>query len=328
MAENVLVVAESRDGEVKKITYEAMTAAAAVAEALDGEVRVAVLGSGLDSDALAADLGARGAETVYVLDDEGLDRYAAEAYAEALKELIEDEAPALVLLGATAQGRDLAPRLGAKLEVALASDITGLRVEDDEILITRPMYAGKVVATVRLNTEPALATIRPNTWPAAEATGNGEAEVEEVDVDLEEPRAQVVEFQAKGGERPELTEATIIVSGGRGMGGPENYDIIEELADALGAAVGASRASVDAGWRPHSDQVGQTGKTVSPQLYIAVGISGAIQHLAGMRTSKYIVAINKDPEAPIFKLADYGIVGDLFNVVPALTEAVNELKNS
>ncbi|HBY95312.1 MAG TPA: electron transfer flavoprotein subunit alpha, partial [Chloroflexi bacterium] len=226
MAENVLVVAESRDGEVKKITYEAMTAAAAVAEALDGEVRVAVLGSGLDSDALAADLGARGAETVYVLDDEGLDRYAAEAYAEALKELIEDEAPALVLLGATAQGRDLAPRLGAKLEVALASDITGLRVEDDEILITRPMYAGKVVATVRLNTEPALATIRPNTWPAAEATGNGEAEVEEVDVDLEEPRAQVVEFQAKGGERPELTEATIIVSGGRGMGGPENYDII------------------------------------------------------------------------------------------------------
>lgn len=327
MAENVLVVAESRDGEVKKITYEAMTAAAAVAEALEGEVQVAVLGSGLDGDGLAADLGARGAAQVFLLDDEVLEQYAAEAYAEALKELIEEEEPVLVLLGATAQGRDLAPRLAAKLEVALASDITGLRVEDDEILITRPMYAGKVIATIKLKTEPAMATIRPNNWPAAEASRDEEAELEEVDVNVDEPRAQVVEFQAKGGERPELTEASIIVSGGRGMGGPEHYDIIEELADALGAAVGASRAAVDAGWRPHSDQVGQTGKTVSPQLYIAVGISGAIQHLAGMRTSKYIVAINKDPDAPIFKLADYGIVGDLFEVVPALTEAVRELKN-
>lgn len=327
MAENVLIVAESRGGELKKITYEAITAAVPIAEALDGEVQVAVLGSGLDGDALAADLGARGAATVYLLDDEALEQYAAETYAQALKDLIEAEEPALVLFGASAQGRDLAPRVAAKLEVALASDITGLRVEDDEILITRPMYAGKVIATVKLVTEPTIATIRPNNWPAAQAEGDSVAEIEEVDVDVEEPRTRVVEFQAKGGERPELTEASIIVSGGRGMGGPENYVYIEELADVLGAAVGASRAAVDAGWRPHSDQVGQTGKTVSPQLYIAVGISGAIQHLAGMRTSKYIVAINKDPEAPIFKLADYGIVGDLFEIVPALTQAAREMKS-
>jgi len=326
MADLVLVIAETQDGAPKKVTYEMLTAAKDVAGELEYDVAVAVLGEELDADELASDLGARGAATLYVLDDEALADYAVEPYSTALQQLIEAEEPELVLFGMTPIGRDLAPSVAAKLEAGLASDITGLSVEDDELLITRPMYAGQVIATVKVNGSPVLATVRANTWPAAEADGDDEAEVEEVEVDeLPEARLEVLSVSEKGSDRPALAEASTIVSGGRGIQGPEHFHIIEEFADLLGAAVGTTRAVVDAGWRPYDEQVGQTGKTVSPQLYFAVGISGALQHLSGMRTSKVIVAVNKDADAPIFRVADYGIVGDLFDVMPALTDAVNEL---
>ncbi len=327
MADLALVVAEQQDGKLKKITYEMLTAARQVADELDTEVGVIVLGDGLDADALAADLGARGADVVFVGDDPALGSYAAEAYSTVIQRLVEDEEPTLVLFGMTPMGRDLAPCVAAKVNGGLASDITGLRVEDGELVITRPIFSGQAIATVHVKRPPVLATVRPNTWSAAQPAGDDEADVETLDVDdLPENAVHVLSVEAKESERPELTEASIIVAGGRGLQGPENFHLIEELADLLGAAVGTTRAVVDAGWRPYEEQVGQTGKTVSPQLYIAIGISGAIQHVSGMRTSRYIVAINKDPEAPIFKIADYGIVGDLFKVVPELIQAVKEYK--
>ncbi|HDN79244.1 MAG TPA: electron transfer flavoprotein subunit alpha/FixB family protein, partial [Chloroflexi bacterium] len=234
--------------------------------------------------------------------------------------------PAVVFLGATTQGRDLAPRLAARLGVGLASDCTSFDVDGDgKLLITRPIYAGRAIQTIKLKTSPQMATLRPNVFPPAEPDASRQAEVEKLPVSVGEVRAKVVDFLKKESEEIELTEADIIVSGGRGLGKPEGFEVIRALAKVLGAAVGASRAAVDAGWIDHSHQVGQTGKTVNPKLYIACGISGAAQHLAGMRTSKVIVAINKDPEAPIFKVADYGIVADLYDVVPALTKAFQEV---
>ena len=327
MADLVLVIAETQEGTPNKITYEMLTAAQEVAGTLEYNVAVAVLGEDLDADELAADLGARGADTVYLLDDEGLAEYAVEPYAAALQQLIEEEEPELVLFGMTPIGRDLAPSVAGKLQAGLASDITGLTVEDDELLITRPMYAGQVIATVKVNGSPVLATVRSNTWAAAQATSDDEADVEEFEVDdLPESRLEILSVSEKSGDRPALTEASTIVSGGRGIQGPENFYLIEDFADLIGAAVGTTRAVVDAGWRPYEEQVGQTGKTVSPQLYFAIGISGALQHLSGMRTSKVIVAVNKDPDAPIFRVADYGIVGDLFDVLPAMTDAINQLE--
>lgn len=327
MADMVLVVAETQDGTPKKIAYEMLTAARGVAAEMDYEVAAVVLGDGLDESALASALGAHGASKVFVLDDAAFASYNAEPYAAALQQLVEAEEPELVLLGMTLVGRDLAPRLAAKLRAGLASDVTGMRVEDGDLLFTRPMYSGQVMATVKANRTPVLATVRANSWAVAQAEGGSEAEVETFDADdLPEPRTEVLSIEAAGGDRPDIGDASTIVSGGRGMKGPENFALVEELADLLGAAVGTTRAVVDAGWRPYEEQVGQTGKTVSPKLYIAVGVSGALQHLSGMRTSKTIVAINKDADAPIFRLADYGIVGDLFEVVPEVTAAVKELK--
>lgn len=326
MADLVLIIAETEEGTPKKITYEMLTAGQEVAGELEYDVAVAVLGEDLDADELAADLGARGANTVYLLDDEQLAEYAVDPYASAVQQLLEAEEPELVLFGMTPIGRDLAPSVAAKVQAGLASDITGLTVEDDQLLITRPIYSGQAISTVKVNGSPVLATIRANTWAVAEAEGEEEADVEEFDVeDLPESRFEIHSLSEKGGERPALTEASMIVSGGRGIQGPEHFHLIEEFADLVGAAVGTTRAVVDAGWRPYEEQVGQTGKTVSPQVYFAIGISGALQHLSGMRTSKLIVAVNKDPDAPIFKVADYGIVGDLFDVVPAMTDAINEL---
>ncbi len=323
---NVLVVAEHLDGQLKRISFECVAAAADIAASRGGHVLALVLGTSLPA-ALAEQLGQAGAQTVFTADDGSLQDYAPERFAQVVADTVRRADPAVVLFGATARGRDLAPRVAAKLGVGLASDCTGFAVKDGRLVITRPMYAGKAIAQVALQGSPQMATVRPNIFPPAEVAPDRQATIEPVAVGEIAAHAVVEEFQAKGGDRPELTEANIIVSGGRGMGGPENYVVIEALADALGAAVGASRAAVDAGWRPHSDQVGQTGKTVSPSLYVACGISGAIQHLAGMRTSKVIVAINKDPDAPIFKVADYGIVGDLFDVVPALREAIGELND-
>ncbi|MDQ4078635.1 MAG: electron transfer flavoprotein subunit alpha/FixB family protein [Chloroflexota bacterium] len=328
MADLVIVVAELQEGKPKKITYELLSAAREVAEELDYELGVAVLGEGLDGDELATDMGAHGAEVLFLLEHEALASYDVEPYAAALQQLIEEEEPEVVLFGMTPIGRDLAPRISGKLGAGLASDITGLTVKDGELLITRPIYSAQIIATVKVNRPPVLVTVRPNTWAAAVPEGDEEADVEEVELDdLPEPRTEILSVQEKGGDRPDLTEAARVVSGGRGFQGPENFDLLEELADAMDAAIGTTRAVVDADWRPYEEQVGQTGKTVSPQLYVAIGVSGAIQHISGMRTSNTIVAINKDPDAPIFRIADYGIVADLFDVVPVLTEEVKKLQD-
>ena len=324
MTNNILVFAEQRDGNIKKVAYEMLRAGADLAAALGGTVEAVLLGSGLDGlcDALAQ----YGAAKVYVADDPDLATYASEAYTGTLANLIDSVAPSIVLVGATAMGKDLAPRLAARLGVGLATDCTALEVDDGRLLATRPIFAGKALARVKLAGDPQMATVRPNVLAAGEPDAAADpAQVIPIDAAAGPARAQVVDILSAGEGEVDVAEADIIVSGGRGVGGPEGFAPVRSLARTLGAAVGASRAAVDAGWIEHSHQVGQTGKTVTPNLYIACGISGAIQHLAGMKTSKVIVAVNKDPEAPIFKLANYGIVGDLFDVVPALEEEFKQL---
>ena len=324
MSNDVLIVAEVREGELKKVTLEMIGKGAEIAQELGGAVNAVLMGSGVSP--LADTVGHYGVQKVYLADDPALENYTPEGYTKVLTDLIKETDPSVVLLAASTQGKDLAPRLAARLAVGLASDCTGIEVQDGRLLITRPIYAGKAIAKVVEETRPQMATVRPNIFPAPEPDTSSTAEVENISVDTGDIRAKVIEMLKEAGERVELTEADIVVSGGRGMKGPENFALLEELADVVSAAVGASRAAVDAGWVDHSHQVGQTGKVVTPTLYIACGISGAIQHLAGMKTSKYIVAINKDPEAPIFKVADYGIVADLFKVVPVLTEELKKIK--
>ncbi len=310
----VLVIAEQVDGAFRKVTFEALTAA----RALGGEVNALVLGDGIE--AAAADLGAYGAAKILVAEDAALADYTVDAYTNVAADIIGQTNPAVVMIGATTQGKELSARLSARLDAPMASDCTAVKLEGDQVVATRPMYGGKILAEVALTGAPAVVSLRPNTISAEESPSDGA--VEKVTANVGEVRTQVKSKQLETG-KIDLTEAEVVVSGGRGMGG-EDYSAIEALADVLGAAVGASRSAVDEGWRSASDQVGQTGKTVSPNLYVACGISGAIQHLAGMSSSKVIVAINKDPEAPIFSKADYGIVGDLFEVVPALTEEIKK----
>jgi electron transfer flavoprotein alpha subunit len=324
MSNNVLVIAEIREGALKKICFEMIGEGKRIADRLRGVVEAVVLGHEI-SDRIEP-LAHYGAEKIYVADDPALADYTSEGYTNVLANLVKESEPSLVLMGATTQGKDLAPRLAARLAVGLASDCTGFEVQDGELLITRPIYAGKAIAAVKESARPYMATVRPNIFAAPEPDTSRTPGVEEVPADTGNIRASVIDMIKQAGERIELTEADIVVSGGRGLKGPENFALIEELAKALGAAVGASRAAVDAGWKDHSYQVGQTGKVVTPTLYVACGISGAIQHLAGMKTSKYIMAINKDPDAPIFRVADYGIVGDLFKVVPVLTEEFKKMK--
>lgn len=326
MASGVWIIAEQRDGRLRKTAYELLGKGRELADQLGQELAALLLGYQVEG--LAATLGQYGADKVYVADSEMLKLYSSEGYSRVIADLAKEYQPSIILAGATAMGKDLAPRVAAKLQAGVGSDCTALELDGDRLVMTRPIYAGKAQTKVVSRTTPQMATVRPNVMPPAEADPARKAEIIRVvpNVEASDIRARVVEVQESGGDKVELTEADIIVSGGRGMKGPENYAIIEELAGLLGAAVGASRAAVDAGWRPHSDQVGQTGKVVSPNLYIACGISGAMQHLAGMSSSKVIVAINKDPEAPIFKVADYGVVGDLFKVVPALTEEVRKLR--
>lgn len=317
MGAKVIAFAEQRGGEFKKSAFEAVSEAARVAAALGGEAAAVVMGKGVEG--IAASLGAYGAARAIVADDPSLEHYNGDVYGKVMAEIVKKEGPAVVLFSATALGKDLAPRVAARLDVGLAADITSTKVEGGKFTAKKPVYAGKAYIGIEFTRQPAVASLRPNNFDIARKSG-ATARVEKAAVEAGGGKSKTVEVKASGaGAKPDLTEASIIVSGGRGMKGPENFALLEKLADAIpGAVVGASRAVVDAGWRPHSDQVGQTGKTVSPNLYIACAISGAIQHLAGMRTSKCIVAINKDPEAPIFKVADYGIVGDVFQVVPAL----------
>jgi electron transfer flavoprotein alpha subunit len=276
---------------------------------------------------LAAELASYGADRVHVFDDAELASYATESFARALAQVIAQEKPAVVLLPYTAMGKDVAPRVAARVGAGLVSDVVKLEVKDGRLEARRPVYAGKALATVRWEGEPQMATLRPNVFALGTPEAARKYETVTGSADVSTRRARVQSVQAAGAGKVELTEAQIIVSGGRGLKGPENFHLIEELAAALGAAVGASRAVVDAGWVDHQMQVGQTGKTVSPTLYVAAGISGAIQHLAGMSSSKVIVAINKDADAPIFKVADYGIVGDVFEILPKLTAAAKEFRS-
>lgn len=319
----ILVFCDAKDGKFKPVTRELCAAAAKIAAGTGATVTAVNLGGEI---ADAANLGAFGAAKVIQVTNGELAAYSTEGYAQAAAEMIKSESPVAVLFAASARGRDLAPRTAARTGLPLLADCTDLKIEGGALHVKRPMYAGKV----NLWAKPAGAcviTIRPKAFLPQE-TGGAAAAVESktVTLDASKIRAKVVEEKVQQGGPVDVTEADIIVAGGRGMKGPENFGMIEELAKELGASVGVSRAVVDAGWRPHSEQVGQTGKVVSPSLYIAVAISGAVQHLAGMTTSRTIVAINKDADAPIFKVATYGIVGDAFEVVPALTAAIKKVK--
>ena len=325
MAQGVWIVAEQRDGEIRKITYELVSEGRRLADALGQELTVLLLGSNVKDK--AAGLGQYGADKVMVADDPRLAVYTTDAYVSVIAELAKANDPAILLLGASVQGKDLSARLSAKLNVGMAQDCTVFSIEDGNLVAIRPIYAGKAYAKLTFeNSLPQMATARPNVMTMNEPDTSKSAEVIDAGFSLDEGalKTKVVEVMKDESGKVDLTEADKIVAGGRGMKGAENYTVLEELSDLLGASVGASRSAVDAGWRPHSDQVGQTGKVVSPTLYVACGISGAIQHIAGMSTSKVIVAINKDPDAPIFQKADYGVVGDLFDVVPALTEEVKK----
>jgi len=318
----VLVVAEQRDGELKRVTLEMLGKANALG--LEGDVQLALLGSGVSD--MVSSLAGMGAAKVHLADDPALENYQPEPYAEVLAALANQLQPELILMAATSTGRDLAPKLAAKLGAGLAADCTDLSVKDGVLTAVRPIYAGKALAEVVFKSDIKMVSLRPNVLPVPESTGNDSPPTESIDVPSVDIKAKVTELLKQEGDQIELTEADVIVSGGRGLKGPENFQLLQDLTKELnGAAVGASRSAVDEGWIDHSHQVGQTGKTVNPTLYVACGISGAIQHLAGMRNSKVIVAINKDPEAPIFNVADYGVVGDLFEVVPALTEEIKKL---
>jgi len=312
MAE-VLVLVEHADGEPKKVTAELLTAARRL-----GEPSAVVLGVGASET--AGKLGALGAEKVYVGEGADLDDFLVAPKAEVLAQLVGSTSPVAVLVASTFEGKEIAARTAVKTGSGIITDAVDVAAG---AIATQNIYGGAIVVQSKVTTGTPIITLRPNSVAPDGATGAGAVEQLTVAVSEAAKGARVTErVTEKKGGRPDLTEASVVVSGGRGLGGPENFALVEKLADSLHAAVGASRAATDAGWYPHQNQVGQTGKTVSPQLYVAVGISGAIQHRAGMQTSKTIVAINKDPEAPIFELADFGVVGDLFQVVPQLTDEV------
>lgn len=324
MAGPVLVFLEFREGKFKPASIQALSEGRRLATALGAPLHALAIGAGVAGP--AAELAQWGAEAVKAADHERLKSYANVAWARIVAK--QGAGASAVLMSATATGKDLAGHVSALLGTSVAQDCTGLKVEGGRILATRPVYAGKAFAVVAVKAGPLVATLRPNVFPAAAPDAARKGSVENLPLDAQDAdfRAVVKEIVAGASKKMELTEANVIVAGGRGLKGPENWGLITDLAAALGAAQGASRAVVDAGWRPHEEQVGQTGKTVSPTLYVACGISGAIQHLAGMSSSKYIVAVNKDPDAPIFKVANYGIVGDVLEVLPALTAEFKKLK--
>jgi len=318
----VLVVAEQRDGRLKKATFELLGAAAAAGH----ETHAVLLGEGVSS--LANELAHYGANHVHVCDHSALKYYTSEAYSKVVVDLAKTLSPDVILGSHTPTGRDLLPRLAARLDVGLASDCTQLTFNGSNVSVRRPVYAGKASVEVEfVGNGPQMATVRANALGIPKPDTSKSAQVHSLSADFGDLKTRVVEVVQGSSARPDVTEASVVVSGGRSLKNAENFKILEDLADVLGAAVGASRAAVDAGYRPHRDQVGQTGKVVSPSLYIACGISGAIQHLAGMRSSKVIAAINTDPEAPIFQIADYGVVGDLFAVVPVLKDEFSKLKD-
>jgi electron transfer flavoprotein alpha subunit len=322
---NVLVFIEQRDGKIRKSSLEALTLGLTLSKKTNGTLGAVVAGSGISS--LVPGLGAYGAAKVFVADKPELQLFSSEGYTAALDAAASAFNPSIVLVSATAMGLDVAARFAARRGVGVLSDVMALDVENGRLVGSRPVYSGKARVTVSAAPSAAIqvATPRPNVFPAQKADVPGAGEVVAIDPPLS-IRGKVVKIEAAAGGEIDVAEADKIVSGGRGIKGPESWPVLQAFCHEIGAALGASRAAVDAGWIGHEHQVGQTGKVVSPSLYVACGISGAIQHLAGMGSSKVIVAINKDPEAPIFKVATYGIVGDLFQIVPAMTEAAKKMK--
>ena len=314
----ILAFIESRDNKIKNSGFE--TASTAVQIGLEAGFETEALLIGNSVSGIASELGAYGIKKVIIVEDPLLENYSTTAYSKIITEIFRLRKADTLVLSASSMGKDVSPAVAAKLEAGLAADCTGIKFEEGNIIATRPVYAGKAYIDLKINSENKIFSLRPNVFTPVKTDGIT-AETEKITIDLNDKdfTAKVKEVVVSD-EKLDVTEANIVVSGGRGLKGPENFKLVEDLAKVLGGAAGASRAIVDAGWRPHSEQVGQTGKTVSPSLYIAIGISGAIQHLAGMSTSKCIVAINKDKDAPIFQIADYGIIGDALEIVPVLTE--------
>jgi len=322
MANRILAVLEQREGSLKKVSFEAASVAVKLAKELNIEAEAVVAGSDIKN---LNDISKYGISKVTHLKNSDFLNYSSSGYTEAISNFAKESNAVCLIVGNTSFGNDISPRLAVKLNSGCIVDCVNLSIESGEVIATRPVYAGKAFIKVRLTTDVKVFTIRPNVFKI-ETSGNENTTIETKEIISPNLKSKVVSFKKSEGKL-DVAEADIIVSGGRGMKGPENFILIESLADALGAAVGASRAVVDAGWRPHREQVGQTGKTVSPSLYVACGISGAIQHLAGMSSSKYIVAINKDKDAPIFSVADYGIAGDIFEILPVLTEEIKKIKS-
>ncbi len=327
MSNDVFVWIEQNGGEADPISWQAMTAARTLANALGGEMVALVMGEHIDD--LSHKAAHYGADRVLSADDSSLNKFRLEPYAAVLTQLAVNETPAAIIMGASASGLELSAYVAARLQVGLASDCTELSVDSGQIVATRPALIGNLIATVRfIQSGSSMMTIRRNVFPSADQDTNRSVKVLSIPVSMtEEDISTKIESVETAAGKVSLTDASIIVSGGRGVGGPEGFKPVVELAEALGGALGASRAAVDAGWIPYPHQVGQTGKTVQPDLYIACGISGAIQHLAGMKNAKVIVAINKDGDVPLFKYARYGIVGDLFEYLPALVEEVKSRFN-
>jgi len=324
---NVFAFVESRGAEVRKVGLEAVTAARMLADKSGGgEVHALLLGpAGIA--AKAAQLGKYGADVVITVEHPALANYSPEVATATAADRIKSGGYRVAVFSTSAQGRDLAPRVAARLGVSAVTDVLSFELEGDVVIVRHPINIGKVIATLAISGSTAVIAMRPNVIAPAQNAKAGRVENAQPAIDPGSTRVKVIETRQGGSGKLDLAEAPVVIAGGRGLKAKENFKLVEDLAAAFGnAAVGATRAVTDDGWRPHSDQIGQTGRLVSPELYIAVGISGAVQHLAGMRTSKTIVAVNKDKDAPIFKVADYGIVGDVFEVIPALTDAVREAK--
>jgi len=320
MSKGVLAIAEQVEGVFRKVTYEALSEGRRIADHLGSELTALVLGT--DVENISEELKPYGPDRIVVADSPALNEFLTDAYTNVIYDFIHKETPDVIILGASTQGKDVSARLSARLNAPLAMDCVAIRFEDNRLIATRYMYGGKILADVELDGTPKILAFRPNALDITNTDGAGT--LQKIDVDTGATALQFIDKRLDT-DKKEITEADTVVAGGRGMGGPD-FAVIESLAELLDGAVGASRSAVDEGWRPSSDQVGQTGKVVSPNLYIACGISGAIQHFAGMSSSKVVVAINKDPEAPIFAKADYGIEGDLYEIVPLITEEIRKLK--
>jgi electron transfer flavoprotein alpha subunit len=322
MAKKILAILEQRDGKLKRFAFEAASTAVKIASKLNLDIEALTVGNEIEN---IAETGNYGIKKVTHLKNDKLANYSSSGYAEVIANYAKEIDSDYLLLASTALGKDLAPFLAAKLNAGLIMDVVNIDTSSGEITATRPVYAGKALIDVKFKSQKKVLTIRPNVFKAVSENG-GSPEINVKEINPSNLKSKVVDFKKSEGKL-DVAEADIIVSGGRGLKGAENFNLIEDLAEAFGGAVGASRAVVDAGWRPHREQVGQTGKTVSPSLYVACGISGAIQHLAGMSSAKYIVAINKDKDAPIFNIADYGIAGDVFEIIPVLTEEIKKIKS-